>query len=122
MSSGPIPQIPFSSGIYTQRDAQNPIYAQPSSQNQEQQLIDNKVNQALSSLPIEAQQLLKSVNPASFTEAQQIINQFADEVLNESQFQLPTQLPQQQVSFTEYVQNNPVNNPIQYTNNYNTII
>lgn len=106
MSFGPIPNISFTSGISTQYDAQHPIYAPPPTPQNQQ--IDNQVNQALNSLPPEAQQLLKSVNPSSFHEAQRIIDQFADEVLSESQpIQQPIVQPYQApTTFADYLKQN----------------
>lgn len=118
MSAGPIPQITFNSGVAYQQDGQHPQYLpQPQPNQQSQQSVQNdqqaQVLKTLETLPPEAQQMLKSINPWTFKEAQAILNKLTDEVLMERN-QTPIQ---QQQSY-------PVQNltPVQYARQNMTLI
>lgn len=116
MSQGPIPQYTFNSGVAPQSDGQHPTYYQPPQpQKQQNQMMDQNVIKTFETLPVEAQQMLKSINPITFQEAQAIINRIADQVLSEP----PMPASQNQV---QPVQPPVINTPIDYVNNYNGIM
>lgn len=88
--SGAIPNISFTSGISTQYDAQHPVPVNPPPTPQNNQLvqqIDTQINEVMSTMPPEIQQMISSINPSTFHEAQRLLNQFIDEEINNTQQQ-----------------------------------
>lgn len=89
-SIGPIPNQFYQSGITSVRNAQAPPIPQQLQELQQQQLQiqqltpeqEKETNEFLSNLPPEIQNLISTINPESFNQALIILNQMADEVLN----------------------------------------
>lgn len=91
MSSGAMTQTPFTNGIATQVDAQNPVYIKQPTQQQQQaeNNVESQLVDTLNRFPPEAKTMLNSINKNTFQQAIDYLVKIVDDVYNE-----PTQVPQ----------------------------
>lgn len=91
MSSGAMTQTPFTNGIATQVDAQNPVYIkkQPTQQQQAENNVESQLVDTYNHFPPEAKTMLNSINKNIFQQAIDYLVKIVDDVYNE-----PTQVPQ----------------------------
>lgn len=71
MSSGAMTQTPFTNGIATQVDAQNPVYKKQPTQQQQQaeNNVESQLVDTLNRFPPEAKTMLNSINKNTFQQA-----------------------------------------------------